>query len=481
MEKVAIIGAGPGGIAVARWLMSQGFAPHIFESHSGLGGQWDTSNPNSGIWPDMVTNTYLEATRFSDMAFPQGTPLFPHNTVVRDYFRTFAERFGVTEHIRFAHKVTELGRDTEGYILEIDTPDGQTTQRFARVVVASGRFNKPHIPNVPGDETFAGDAGICHAFDYKDPEVYRNKTVIVGGGSISSLEIASDLAMLGAKKVYLAQRRQRYVNPKMVSGVPVEYHLFTYRRAQMALENDQPALAQDDEAVVRHCAGDPSNFGAPKPHPDFAKAGVTGSAHYLNLVAEGRVNPVPWFSSIKGRAVTLENGQTLDADGILFGTGYALNLPFLSSDIQDTLNCRDAGLDLADFTFHPDLPGLAFVGFWLQGGSYPTVLEQQARYVAYSWGGAIPSRSEAELREAVSRGVATGHHVGYRRQNEMALRFARLCGTDPKALKDPQMQARLEKCAVTSTMFRLTGPDALPDSHAEFTAQHARFGPKEGD
>ena len=474
---VAIIGAGPGGIAAARWLKSQGFAPTIFDRHTEFGGQWCPDNPDSGVWPQMVTNTYLEATRFSDQSWPEGTPLFPHNRAVRAYLQSYAARFGLDQTARFQHVLIQLQRDVKGYRLSFDTPDGPVQVSYPRVVIATGRFNKPVIPAIAGAERFTGKRGIVHSFNYKEPALYRDCHVIVAGGSISSLEIASDLAMLGAASVHLSQRRQRYVNPKMVVGVPLEYFAFTYRRGRMALDPDKAALARDDEALVMRFGGNPSRYGTPSPHPNFRKAGVTGSQHYLNLVAEGRLKPVPWMAHIDGDQVTFEDGTSISADGVIFGTGFALNLPFLSDEISEVVRNDNAGLELAEFTFHPDLPGLAFVGLWSQMGSYPTPLEQQARYLAYTWGGVLPHRSDTDWRQAVEASVTDGHHVGYRRQNEMALRFARLCGTDPASIGDPDLMERIEASAVTSTMFRLTGPDALPEASAEIVAQTDRYGP----
>ena len=476
MERVAIIGAGPGGIAAARWLKAKGFDTQVFESHSNAGGQWDPSNPNSGVWPEMVTNTFLEATRFADRAYPEGTPIYPHNAQVLKYFKDYAAEFGLLENARFGWKLTGLTRASEGYRLDFDTPDGPVSETFPRVVVATGRFNAPVIPPIPGQDSFTGELGIVHTFDYKDPGLYRGKHVIVAGGSISALEIASDLSMLGAASVRLTQRRQRYVNPKMVRGVPIEYFAFNYTRAALCLGPDKAALARNDEEIVMRYAGDPSRYGAPKPHPVFAKAGVTGSQHYLNLVAEGRVIPVPWISGIDGRKVTFDGGDTTEADGIVAGTGFALSLPFLSEDIARTVELTPSSITLDEFTLHPDLPGLAFIGLWSQLGSYPTPLELQARHLAYAWSGEVP-RDEQTMRAGVRLCAEQGHHVGSRRQNEMALRFARLCGADPDGQVEDALMDEIRESATTAMMYRLAGPDALPRARDEFAAVRNRYGP----
>jgi len=48
--------AGPGGLVAARWLLSQGFDPTIFEQGPTLGGQWTGMDGCSGVWPTMHTN-----------------------------------------------------------------------------------------------------------------------------------------------------------------------------------------------------------------------------------------------------------------------------------------------------------------------------------------------------------------------------------------------------------------------------------------
>ena len=64
-------------------------------------------------------------------------------------------------------------------------------------------------------------------------------------------------------------------------------------------------------------------------------------------------------------------------------------------------------LDADRYTFHPDLPGLAFVGMWDQSGGYFVPLELQARWIAYTWGGAVPATSEAASARPSTR-IARG-------------------------------------------------------------------------
>ena len=97
---VAVIGAGPGGLVAARWLLSQGFEPTIFEQDSELGGQWTGRPGQSGVWPAMYTNTSRVLTAFSDLEH-EGDLVFLSNHDVLDYLNRYADMFGLRARIRF--------------------------------------------------------------------------------------------------------------------------------------------------------------------------------------------------------------------------------------------------------------------------------------------------------------------------------------------------------------------------------------------
>jgi dimethylaniline monooxygenase (N-oxide forming) len=108
--------------------------------------------------------------------------------------------------------------------------------------------------------------------------------------------------------------------------------------------------------------GSPEQFGAFEPAGDFATVGRALSQHYLPLVAEGRIVVKPWIDKIAGQIVQFADGSSEEFDAIVFGTGFDLSLPFLSPEIMRSLDLDAKHIDLYKNTFHPDWPGLAFVG-----------------------------------------------------------------------------------------------------------------------
>lgn len=473
MRKVAVIGAGPGGLVTARYLKSEGFEPVLFEQGDRIGGQWSGDPGHSGVWPAMRTNTSRITTCFSDLPHDSASPTYPTNEAMGEYLQRYAEQFDLTRHIRLKTPVRELRRDRDrGWIVRTDTGE----ERFEKVVVATGRYNKPAIPDVPGLESFSGSAGVSHTFSYKRPEDYRALRVLVTGCAISSVEIASDLANLGAARVVLTNRRQRYVLPKLISGVPLDLVAFT-RFSGLSKESfPMAAVAAGFKQFVLAVAGSPEQFGAPKPADDVFEAGITMSQFFLPLVAEGRIFIKPWIESIDGKTVRFKDGSAEDFDGIVFGTGYHLHLPFLSDEIRRILDIDEQHIDLYNFTFHPELPGLAFLGMYEQVGPYYPALELQARWIAYTMSGAVPAPSKEELEAGVAayrerRG--TPQTVPF---DLMALLFARSAGVEPELHRWPELARALMFGPLTPMSFRLNGRDSLPDAPKRFATEAQTFG-----
>ena len=465
-----MIGAGPGGLVAARWLLSQDFDPTLFEQSQTLGGQWTGFDGISGVWPTMHTNTSRILTSFTDLE-PDSDLVFPSNRDMLDYLHRYAETFALTSRIRFGTRVELLSRGEGGWLVE----HSGTTELFERVVVASGRFQSPYVPTVPGLDTFSGPAGVISTYQYREPLPYLGKRVLVAGGAISALEIASELAHLGVT-VVVTQRRQRYVLPKFAAGVPSDSRIFT-RYGTLANEALPPSeVDRQLKEIVVEAGGSPEQYGAPAPDPSLFAAGVTLAQQYLPLVAEGRITVRPWMTSVDGEMVTFADGSAEPFDGILFGTGFELDLPFLSDDIRAVIDVDTVHLDADRYTFHPDLPGLAFVGMWDQSGGYYVPLELQARWIAYAWGGAVPETSEPERRLAIDAYRARRGMSQKTRMNLAALTFARAAGVEPNLDDWPHLRRAMLFGPLAPSCFRLQGPDALPDAQVRFARDAAAFG-----
>jgi hypothetical protein len=174
--------------------------------------------------------------------------------------------------------------------------------------------------------------------------------------------------------------------------------------------------------------------------------------------------------------VRFADGSEDEFDAIIFGTGFTVDLPFLSDQLRATLNVDDHCIDLHAFTFHPDLPGLAVQGAIDQVGPFFPVAELSARWIAYVWSGVrpMPSREEMEAgiaayRKRRDRPQTVPMHVA-------ALMFARLAGVEPDLTRWPELLRALVFGPLAPVGFRLEGPDAVADAPQRLAAAAAAFG-----
>lgn len=475
ISDVAVVGAGPAGLASAAHLLRHGLDPVVFEASAAVGGQWNGDAPGSATWRGMRTNTSRVMTAFADLDHPAGTATYPTREEMFDYLRRYADTMAVTPRIRFRTRVETVERHADGWLVTTTGEDGPRREVFARVIVANGRHRVPSAPQIPGLESFSGRLGVSHAGTYDGELRHRGATVVVAGCSISALEIASALAYGGAGRVIVSRRRQRWVLPKLNAGLPTEHLMFT-RAAMLASERLPPAaLAAGLKAAVVRAGGDPAPYGAGAADPDVFAAGIAQSQHFLPAVAEGRIEVRPWIASVDGRTVRFTDGDTIEADALLLGTGYRLSVPFLADDVARTLGLDRGGIDLADHTFHPDLPGLAFVGLYDLVGPYLPVLELQARWVAYTFAGLRPAPSDADLHERLVRAQAA-RAMGSPPMHGLAVLFARRAGVEPNPLDWPDLERTLLFGPLAPASFRLVGPDARADAAARTAEAGCAFG-----
>jgi dimethylaniline monooxygenase (N-oxide forming) len=446
--RVAVIGAGPGGLVAAKHAIEAGFEASVFEASDDLGGQWNTTAAHSGIWPGMRTNTSRAMTAFSDHRVPLAHELHPLAEQIQDYLRSYSDAFGVTERIRFATRVTDL------------QPAWRVNgEPFDAVILASGRFRAPVLPAGLGG--FTGE--VLHAFDYPSRDHFHGRRVLVYGNGVSGHEIASDLATVTT--VISAYRKPRYVLQKNVAGVPSDWQWYTHIGALRRAVMPPPSYGALLRERVLRVAGNPADFGAPEPSADFLLAGHSLCQDYLTQVQVGAILCRPAIMTALGDRVTFADGSCEHVDAIICATGYRLDIPYLSRDLWAVLR---PDLRLHHRTMHPDLPGFGVIGqFALQGPYFP-LLELQARWIVNSWSGVGP---EPDAR-AARAGVATAPPT-IDSHNVLAITLANAAGVAPDVRARLDLAEPLLFGPMLPPRYRLDGPGADRDAAATFRDQVA--------
>lgn len=446
--RVAVIGAGPGGLVAAKHAIQAGFDVSVFEASGDLGGQWNAAAAHSGIWPGMRTNTSRAMTAFSDYPPPPSHDLHPLAEQIHAYLRSYSDTFGITDRIRFNTRVRHV---QPAWLV-----DGEP---FDAVIAASGRFSTPVLP--AGFDDFTGE--LLHAFDYPGAEHFRDRRVLVYGNGVSGHEIASDIATV--TNVFSAFRKPRYILQKNVDGVSSDWQWYTHvgalRRESMS-PSSYGALLR--ERVLR-VAGNPADYGAPEPSPEFLVAGHSLSQDYLDQVRAGAIDCRPAIVDVHGNLVTFADGSQVSVDAIVCATGYRLDIPYLSADLWSVVG-PDLRLHLR--TMHPDLPFFGVVGeFNLQGPYFP-LLELQARWIVGVWSGDGPAMDDEAARISIASPppMSDSHNV-------LALALAEAAGVTPNIRAHPDLAEPLLFGPMLPPRYRLDGPGAQPGAARTFRNQLA--------
>lgn len=227
-ERVAIIGAGPSGMAQLRAFEAAADAgdtvPEVvcFEKQADWGGQWNFTwrtgldefgEPvHSSMYRNLWSNGPKEALEFADYTFDEhfGKPIssYPPRPVLWDYIAGRLETTDVRRHIRFQTIIrwVRFDEDTETFTVTSEhLPTGESrVEEFDHIVVATGHFSFPNVPDFPGIETFPGN--VRHAHDFRGAEGLEGHDVLVIGSSYSAEDIGSQAFKMGARSVTASYR-----------------------------------------------------------------------------------------------------------------------------------------------------------------------------------------------------------------------------------------------------------------------------------
>ena len=345
------------------------------------------------------------------------------------------------------------------------------------VVVASGRFTKPRLPVVPGLDTIDDRVRVLHSADYRCRDEFRGQRVLVLGNSISGLEIAAELAADDSIEVVSSARKPRYILQKVVRGVPSDWQWFTPFAGLLGRALPPQALGAGLREQVLAVAGDPASFGGLVPGDDILAAGLSQSQHYLAHVTEGRITVRPGAQAINGTTVTFTDGTTAEVDAVICATGYELDLPYLDDEIRAVAGADDEHVELYQRTFHPDLPGLGFVGQYVLVGPYFPILELQARWLAHVWSGRQALPSVDDMRAGVAEFAALKSIVPTDIHHALAGSLAAEIGVSPDVAARPELTRSLIFGPPVPARYLLDGPGASTAGETLYREALAAFGP----
>lgn len=393
---VCIIGAGSSGVAAAKALLERGVRFDLFERGTRLGGMWRYENDNglSSAYRSLHIDSSRKSLQYSDFPIDPALPDFLSHWQVADYLQAYADRFGVTPHVRFGTEVRQVqpAASSDGAPRwDVTLADG-STRRYRAVVVANGHLWSPRWPAFPG--RFDGEQ--IHSHDYRTPTPYEGQNVLVVGIGNSAVDIAVDLCR-SARSVTLSTRRGAWVVPKYIMGIPTDrWSGFLGRRFKLPT----PWVRRIMGRLIYLAVGDQERVGVPKPEHPIWREHACVSQDLLPYVGHGWIQIRRNVRELQGDRVAFEDGHVDAFDAIIHATGYRTEFPFLAPEV---FAVHDGQARLYRRMLPPACPGLFFIGLVQPIGPTIPLVEIQARWLAAVLAGAValPDRAamEAEIED----------------------------------------------------------------------------------
>lgn len=205
--RVAVVGAGAAGLAMARVLKEAGYYATVFERGDDVGGQWNCGSSTSVMYNNLRCNLPKECMQFRDVPFENHlSSSYLSHQQVQAYLVKFSRRFELRSLIRFGALVEHITPCDSGWRIFVTEEDGTHKEfEFDSVCVASGHYARanPYIP--PGAPAFCTKGrSVSHSRIYRTPTPYVGRRVVIVGASSSGTDIALELERSGAAAVYLS-------------------------------------------------------------------------------------------------------------------------------------------------------------------------------------------------------------------------------------------------------------------------------------
>ncbi len=313
---VLVIGSGPAGINAAYALGRAGLEYRVIDRSHTLAATWNS------LYPSLRLNTSRFFSELPGRRFPLHWGIHP---TAKQYYRYLVDWVADQQlPIEGGIAVDRVAPRQDG-LWQVETSEGIETYRA--VIPATGVFNNPQLPDIPGMDRFDGE--ILHSRDFRHPDQARGKRTMVVGNGPSGTDIAVAAGKVAAQGfTWLAIRSGVDLRPRYPYGLP--------RHAWMMLGERLPERAcvwlQRTTGALKYDAG---AFGVWEAPPRTGAGTGYRGPELLNALRQGQVKPARHPVSFDARGATMADGSYIELDLVIMATGFLPVLhQYLDIDMQ---------------------------------------------------------------------------------------------------------------------------------------------------
>ncbi|XP_010334439.3 flavin-containing monooxygenase 2 isoform X2 [Saimiri boliviensis] len=430
-KKVAVIGAGVSGLISLKCCVDEGLEPTCFERTEDIGGVW---------------------------------------------------RFKTT--VLSVRKCPDFSSSGQWKVVTQSNGKEQSAV-FDAVMVCSGHHVLPHIPlkSFPGIERFKGQ--YFHSRQYKHPDGFEGKRILVIGTGNSGSDIAAELSKKAAQ-VFISTRHGTWVMSRISEdGYPWDSVFHTRFRSMLRNVLPQTVVKWMIEQQMNRWFNH-ENYGL-EPQNKYVMKEPVLNDDLPSRVLYGAIKVKSTVKELTETSAIFEDGTVEEnIDVIVFATGYTFSFPFLEDSLVKVEN-NMVSLYKYIFPAHLEKSTFACIGLIQPLGSIFPTAELQARWVTRVFKGlcSLPSertmmmdmikRNEKRIDlfgKSQSQTLQT-NYVDY--LDELALEIGAKPDFCSLLFKDPKLAVRLYFGPCNSYQYRLVGPGQWEGARSAIFTQKQRI------
>lgn len=309
-----IVGGGIGGVVGLHYAKRAGLKVLLLEKQSVVGGLW----AQLPAWQDIQINQ-------NDWTLGDLPITATDQASIARNIRAWVDKFDLAPLMRLNTPATNAQATSSGW--KVTTPEGVYFSRF--LLAATGVHNRPVIPQVERQHSAVAE---FHSSALRDPCGLTGTDVVVVGGGASAFDMLDLCFQYKARRVVWVYRSLKWMvptrKPKHLAG-----DLRGLSRQQMlGVSVEQMNVEINQDLIGRY-----GKFGLqavlPQGRFDFHRhqmiPGRCGMIANFDKIERYRGE----ISRLSGRTVHLSSGALFDADVVLWGTGYEVDLRYFASPV----------------------------------------------------------------------------------------------------------------------------------------------------